>query len=464
MDQQHDTRTGSPTARLARFAATARVTDFPATVTHAATRHLVDTLGAVVAGRDQPTLRGAAAVCAELGAAGPVPVIGLGTRMDALSAAGLMAISAHAIELDDGNREGSYHPGTVVVPAVAAAAWHLDASGEDVLAAVIAGYEVAGQVARALHPHASRRGFQNTPVVGTLGAAAAVGRLLHLDAGQMEQAIGVAASASGGIFAYLTGGGTVKKFHPGHAAREGILAALMVARGAVTGPLGVLETKAGVLQAFGGLDHWPDTAADPEGVPLVATGYLKPYPCCRHIHPAIDGLLALRREHGVEPDRVRAIEVGTYAVAMPHAALPWDEFVIAQLSFPYVMGVALRTGMVALSSFDDAARRDPGVLSDVAKVRVSVDAECDRNYPAQGPARVTLVLDDGSRLSTYVAQPLGAPAVPMSDAALEDKFRMMLAGWAGRAAQDTLLGGLHALPGLARWRALHAHFAAPAAA
>lgn len=454
-----------PTATLAAFAATSRGDRFPPQAAAAARRHLLDTLGAIVAGRDQPSVTGMIAVHDEIGTSGTVPVIGTGRTADMLTAASLMAISAHAIELDDGNREGSFHPGAVVVPAVAAAAWHLDSTGEDVLSATIAGYEVAGQIARALHPHATKRGFQNTPVAGVIGAAAAAGRLLHLDPARMEQAIGAAASASGGTFAYLAGGGTIKKFHPAHAAREGLLAAFMVARGAATGPLGVIECKSGVLHAFGGLDRWPDNAADPEGMPLVASGYLKPYPCCRHIHPAIDGLLDLRRRHAIDPDQVAAVEVGTYAMAMPHAALPWDEFVIAQLSFPYVMGVALRIGKVDLDSFSAQSRSDACILGDVAKVRVSQDAECDRNYPAQGPARVVLVLRDGTRHETYVAQPSGSPAVPMGDGALDDKFRMMLAGWLDGPAADGLLRDIRRLgAGAAGWRDLHARLAGSKAA
>lgn len=447
----------SPTAALAAHAAALDAATLSPEAKRGAARHLADTLGAIVAGRSQPTVAAALAVAEELaGGLGEVPAIGTGRRLDPLSAATLMAIGAHAIELDDGNREGSFHPGTVVVPAAAAAAWHLDASGAEVVAAVAAGYEVAGRIARALHPDAGRRGFQTTPVTGVMGAAAAVGRLLRLDATAMEEASGVAASSSGGLFAYLTGGGTVKKFHPGHAAREGLLAAFMVERGAVQGPRGVLETKAGVLQAFGGLTNWPARAGQPGVPPIVASSYLKPYPCCRHIHPAIDALLELRARHALDPDVVERVEVGTYAVAMPHAALSWDDFVIAQLSFPYVMGVALRTGRVELSSFDEAARRDPAILADVAKVSVAVDAECDANYPVQGPARVTLLLRDGRRFSAYVPEPLGSPARPLPDDALAAKLRMMLAGWLDAAQETRVLEMLADPAALPRWRDLHA--------
>src|SRR5690606_38208650 len=111
-------------------------------------------------------------------------------------------------------------------------------------------------IAECLHPHASKRGFQTTPVAGTLGAAAAAGRVLGLDPNDMESALGIAASSSSGIFAYLSGGGNIKKLHPAHAAREGVFAALLAQQGIVQGPRNVAETRAGVLQAFGGLEQW----------------------------------------------------------------------------------------------------------------------------------------------------------------------------------------------------------------
>jgi len=445
----------TPTAALAAFAASTDAARFDAETRRHAARHIIDTIGAIAAGRTQPTVTGAAGLLAELGGTGVVPVIGLGRTADPLSAAYLMAVSAHAIELDDGNREGSFHPGTGIVPAAAAAAWHLDASGADMLAAVVAGYEVSVRVARALHPHTTKRGFQNTPVVGVLGAATAVGRLLRLDAARMEQAIGAAASSSSGIFAYLTGGGTVKKFHPGHAAREGLLAAMMVGRGVIEGPRGVMETKAGLLQAFGGIAGWPAGLPVTGGAPMITQCYLKPYPCCRHIHPAIDALLGLMQEHGINPDGVAQLDVGTYEVAMPHVTLPWDDFVLAQLSFPYVMAAALRTGRIELDSFADAARANPAILADTSKVRVTVDPEVQANYPKNGPARVTLTLRDGRTLSRYVAEPSGAAANPMNDAAVEAKMRMTMQGWLDTSAQDKALAALWALDRLPRWRSVH---------
>lgn len=445
----------SPTAALARFSQSLDFASLTDLEKRAAKRHFLDSLGACVAGIDQPLVRGAASLLDTLSGGGEVPVAGTGRRTDLLSAVYLMAVSCHALELDDGNREGSIHPGTVIVPAVLGLGYQLRASGAAALSAVVAGYEVAVSLAEVLHPHASRRGFQTTGVVGVVGAAAAAARLLSLDATRGEKAMGIAASSGAGLFAYLTGGGNIKKLHPAHAAREGVFAALLAARDVVDGPKSVAETTAGLFHGFGGIHPW--TGSIPGQRPAVlaiARSYTKPYPCCRHIHPAIDGLLFLREKHGLRPDEVASVEVGTYAAAMPHATLGWESLTTAQLSFPYVMAAALHTGTIDLETFSDRMRADPALIADTAKIRVQLDQECCDSYPKQGPARVAVTLHDGSRHAVYVADPRGCPELPMSDAELFEKFRMMTAGCISSQAANAIIERVWALETAASIRPL----------
>jgi 2-methylcitrate dehydratase PrpD len=201
--------------------------------------------------------------------------------------------------------------------------------------------------------------------------------------------------------------------------------------------MSVAETRAGIFHAFAGLE--PGTFALParRRTELAITRcYIKPYPCCRHIHPAIDGLLELRARHGFDADEVAAIDIGTYDAAMPHATLGWDAFTTAQLSFPYVIAAAMRTGTVELATFSEQARADPLVSVDAARVRVHLDAECSAAYPRQGPARVAVTLRDGRRHETYVADPRGSPEIPMSDREVFSKFRMMVGGRLTSQAAD----------------------------
>jgi 2-methylcitrate dehydratase PrpD len=342
----------NPTQALARFASGIDFDDLQPFELEAAKRHLLDALGACIAGGDETVVRSAAHLLDQIGGGGSVPVPATSYRTNLLSAAYLTSVACHAIELDDGNREGSIHPGAVIVPALLCAGHAFDVTGRNLLCALVAGYEVAVGLAEVLHPHAARRGFQTTGIAGVIGAAAGVARLLQFDALTTEKAMGIAASASAGIFAYLAGGGNIKKLHPAHAAREGVFAALLARDHVVDGPLGVAESKSGVFDAFAGLAPWRASVTDHRGGALAITrSYIKPYPCCRHIHPAIDALLEMKVSHRIDPDRVVRIDVGTYEAAMPHAALGWESFTVAQLSFPYVMGVALRSGRVNLESF-----------------------------------------------------------------------------------------------------------------
>ncbi len=431
------------TRRLARLASSLTYGDLDAPTRHAARRHILDTLGACLAGSHQAVSEAAEAVLAEILAAGAVPVPGRSRRADALSAAYLTGAGAHGLELDDGYRAGSVHPGAVVVPAALAAGHGLGASGAALMTAVTAGYEAVARVAAAAQPELRRRGFHATSSAGVFGAAAAAGRLRGLDAQAMENAFGLAASSAGGLFAFVQGGGEVKRLHPGHAAREGLLAALLAERG-IEGPPQVLEARDGFFQAFAGHDVRAGKAA---GLDLFAGWdgfaitdcYIKPYPCCRHFHAALDALFEILRAQELEPAMVERVEVGTYEFAAAHAAAAWDSLAGAQLSFPFVMATALRKRAVTLEHFSQACREDPKVRADCAKIRVSVDAECEAKYPRFRPAKVTVRCRDGRAFQGAVDEPLGAPRNPLDDRALGAKY-LDLAGpvLGARRAQETL--------------------------
>ena len=415
-----DTGRGA-TRRLAGFASSLSYGDLDAASRHAAKRHILDTLGACLAGSAHPVTKAAEAVLALGSGAGPVPVPGRRCRADAATAAYLGGTSAHGLELDDGYRPGSVHPGCVVVPAAFAAAYELGASGSEILTAVTVGYEVAARIAAAAQPGLRRRGFHATGACGVFGAAAAVGALRGLDTPAMETAFGLAASSAGGLFAFTGGGGEVKRLHAGQAARDGLLAALMAERG-VAGPPNVLECRDGFFQAFAGGEAVPeDLGAGRDGFAITQC-YIKPYACCRHFHGALDALFEILDAEDLDPAAVERIEVGTYAFAAAHGSVGWDDMATAQLSFRFVMAKALHARAVRPEHFSEACRRDPKVIADCAKIAVSVDADCEARYPRVRPAKVTLHATGGRRFVHAVDEPLGAPRNPLDDAALGDKY------------------------------------------
>src|SRR5260370_15998830 len=156
--------------------------------------------------------------------------------------------------------------------------------------AIVTGYETVIAIGRACHPQLRQRGSHPTAAVGVVGSAAATGKLGGLSAEQLAHALGLAASSAGGLFAFVNGGGDIKRLHAGHAAREGLQAALLAEHG-VQGPPGVIEARVGFMQAFAGTDRTRAIALPPP-VPFgITVCYIQPYPCCRHIHPAVEALI-----------------------------------------------------------------------------------------------------------------------------------------------------------------------------
>ncbi len=432
-----------PTAALAGFLAALKLEAVDDFARHAARRHLIDTLGAIVAGAGQEVTGIAERVLGGVHGTGAVPVPGFAAGYDLLTAAYLAGTAGHGLELDDGYRAGSVHPGTVVVPAAWSLAASRGASGTALLAAVIAGYEACCRIAAAAHPRSRLRGFHNTGIAGVFGAAAAAGSLLGFDADAMEAAFGTAGSSAAGLFSFLAGG-DVKRTHPGHAAREGILAALLTREG-LAAPRGVLEFKDGFFNAFAGgadADILHAGGAGPNSPLAVANCYMKPYACCRHIHAAIDGVLKIVAEHDLAPEDVARIDFGTYAIAESHAHVGWTEMTTAQMSFPFVIAATLVRRRASLHEFGPAERADARILAQTGKVHVHVDPECDADYPRKRAAKTRLATTDGRVFETYFAEPYGAASNPLTDTALEQKFlglaEPVLGAGRARAALDAL--------------------------
>jgi 2-methylcitrate dehydratase PrpD len=411
------------TAALIAFASGLRFDGFDAEVRHCARRHLLDTVGVMISGAAGDVATRAEAVLAAVrGGGGSIPVPGRRRRADLLDAAFLGGTAAHGIELDDGYRQGSVHPGSAVLPAALAVGFQTGASGKAVIEAMVAGYETVIALARTCHPDLRQRGFHPTGACGVFGAAVAAAKLRGLPPARIADAIGIAASSAAGLFAFVNGGADIKRLHAGHAAREGLQAALLAEQG-VQGPPGVIESRDGFLQAFafGRTDKARPVALPPE-VPFGITDcYIKPYACCRHLQPAVEALMGLCRDENITPDEVARIDVDTYRIAAEHAHTGWDDFASAQLSFPYLIGLALRFRAIRLEHFSDGVRRDPAAGAIARKLHVTATPEVDRLYPELRPARVTVTTARGV-FTRHADEALGSRLVPLDDAGLRAKF------------------------------------------
>lgn len=426
-----------PTRALVSRIADLRWADLPHDVQHAARRHLLDTVGVMVAGCAGDVAGRLCALLAQERAPGTIPVPGRTRRLDRLDAAHVGGTGAHGIELDDGYRQGSVHPGVAVVPALLALSHGRCVSGARLLEALVAGYETVTAVGRACHPALRKRGFHPTGTVGALGAAMAAGRLEGLDAAHIESALGFAASSAAGLFAFLGGGGDVKRLHAGHAAREGLLAALLARQG-VQGPPHVLEAPDGFFQAFAGAAGGTELVFGEFGI---LDCYIKPHACCRHLQPALEALIGLVADHGLEAGAIEEIHVETYAIAAAHAQTGWGDFASAQLSFPFVLALGLRFGAADLPHFSAEHRKDPSITGVCDRIRVSTAADLDCLYPEQRPARVTVRTPLGS-FTRAASEALGSRLLPLDDAALSHKFLGLAEPVLGNEAAKILLEAL----------------------
>ena len=414
-------------------------------VRHYAKRHLLDTVGVMIAGAGGDVATRAEAMLAAVRPAGTAAVPGRARRADLLDAAFLGGTAAHGIELDDGYRQGSVHPGCAVVPALLALAQARKMSGRALIEAMVAGYETVTAVGRACHPELRRRGFHPTGAVAVLGAAMAAGKLRGLGDTQLANALGLAASSAGGLFAFVNGGADIKRLHAGHAAREGLQAALLAEQG-VEGPPHVIETRDGFLQAFAFGRTGPARGIElPPAVPFGITDcYIKPYPCCRHIQPAVEALIGLLTDEKIGTAEVTRVEAATYRIAAEHAETGWDNFASAQLSFPYLMALALAFRAIKLAHFGEEQRRDPALAALAAKIHVTAPPDIDRLYPRLRPARVTVTTARGT-FTRQADEALGSRLVPLDDHGLQAKFHGLVAPVLGAAHAADLARRLWAI-------------------
>jgi len=238
----------------------------------------------------------------------------------------------------------------------------------------------------------------------------------------MIDALGIAGHQSSGLFEGVKEGKMTKRFAAGWAAQSGVTAADLAKLG-FTGPSTVLEGEWGYLKAFSDqADPSQLTAKLGEQYNIMETTF-KPYPCCKALHAAIDGMLELNGECRFDPDRVAEVVVGGYEkLVRMHDIYEPATSMAAQFSIPYVVSVALLKGIPGVEDFDERNIRDEKVLEFARKVKLAVDPEVTPYFPANEPSKVTVKLINGSSFTKTVICSKGTPNNPMSREELEVKF------------------------------------------
>ncbi|HEX2029912.1 MAG TPA: MmgE/PrpD family protein [Actinomycetota bacterium] len=432
----------SVTERLAAWAVGLGDRGLPADVSEVTAHRLLDYLANVLGGADQPSV--ARLVRFASRHPGDVPLPG-GSSTWPDHAALVYGAAAHAIESDDTHQPSSSHPGAVVFSTVLPLALAGNAEWPSVAAATVVGYEVMGRIGEASRPAGEyARGFHPTGTVGAFAAAAAAGVLGGADADQLSDAMGIAGSFSSGSMSYLTNGSWTKHLHPGWAAHGGLLAAALAADG-YAAPRRVLERPHGY---FAGHSDAPDPATALTSLGsrpyVIERTSLKAHGCCRYEQAAIDGILELRRRHGVVAEDVAAVRVGVLAAGWDIIAAPAERkrrpanAVDAQFSMPFGAAVALVYGRASRHEHTEAHVRDPAVISMMDRVECFLDPSLDEAFPARWPAIVELRLRDGRELSIRVEYPKGDPENPLSLEEVADKLHQVAPAVDERARGDVI--------------------------
>lgn len=419
----------SVTTTLSSYSAGIRLADLPPEVVERARFLVLDLVGNIVRARHDAESTPALLAAAKALGFGPVAqgfgVFGDTARYTAAGAALLNGALGHSLDFDDTHAAGSLHPGAPVIPAAIAAGEMTGASGADVLAAIVAGYEVTCRIALALPAGEHyQRGFHPTATCGAFGAAAAAGRVFGLSADDIASAMGIALSQAAGSLQFLANGAWTKRFQVGWAAMNG-LAAATLAREGFKGAADALEGKAGFMRAYAP-NPTPDRALLNLGIEyeLMKTA-VKPYPSCRYGHAGIDAMLALRAEHNLTPAEIDSVTYGTSTSGMILVGEPAEKranpqnVVDGQFSGPFVLASALATGAMNWDSYTNLF--DPTIRSLLPKIRVANDADAQAEFPANMSGKVTIQAR-GQTFEKMVVIPKGEPDNFLTEPELRAKF------------------------------------------
>lgn len=404
----------------------------PAEVVAGARWRILDTLGVIfaVAALDygQKIRAGVLAMGGAMGGQGHSHILGFAGTTAAQPAAIANGAMASAQSYDDTHNATIVHVTASLLAACLALGEELDSSAADFMAALIAGSELACRIGMAAPLQFHKRGWHPTGIFGAVGATYAACRLLHLDAPQTAQAVGIVGSFAAGIGAGMREGAESPNLHAGWAAQSGIAAALLAQHGH-TGPMQVFEGGGGLFQTHvQDKDYRFDFAGALAGLGRrweCQTISLKPYPCAHVLHSFLDAILALRAA-GLRAGDVKRIccPIADYMIGVvcePRAQkiAPQNDWQ-GRGSLPYSLAEALVTGKLDGTSY----RGDPATRNEIRALAQKIEHEVDPSAkPGQFKGWVIVETNDGRVLERVDPYNRGSAERPLHDFDILKKFR-----------------------------------------
>lgn len=409
---------GQPIERLAQFAADTKWEDIPPPVQRQAKRVFLDTLGVILAGSVQPEPRRLRERLASTAGAGATVYAQGWPTHDPRTAALLNGLAGRAIELCEGLRLVSGQAAMQTLPGILACAEHAQASGREMLTALVVGYEVAGRLAGGFTPRALAH--QNGQV-SLLAAAAAGARVRGMNAAQLSRAMRIATTlVLTPSYTNVVAGATALNVAGGMSGFVGALAPDLVDAGFEAQPDAIEEalaklvgegfTTEGLLDGLG--TRWE-----------ITRNYFRLYACCNPIHPALDALKAVLAKLRPKPGEIERIDIATYRFASVMRNPDPPNYFASKYSLPHAAAVMAIKGDAGYAQLDDASVRDPAVAALRHRVHVTEDPAMSAVAPRLRPARVRLALKDGRQATHACESHRGDFNQPFEDSELRDKFR-----------------------------------------
>ena len=433
---------------LANFAANLTAADIPGDVMNRAEDLLVDWFGSAIAGKGARPVETITQFAQNMGGfnsnnPGSAEILISRFSSSPFLAALANAAASHVAEQDDVHNGSVFHPATVVFPAALATAQTLGASGEDLLVAAIAGYEVGIRVGEFLG-RSHYKTFHTTGTAGTLAAAAAVGHLLKLNPEQMLHAFGSAGTQSAGLWEFLRDAADSKQLHTAHASATGLMSAYL-AKAGFTGAAHILEGKQGLAAGMSS-DANPSKLTDRLGSRwTIAETSFKYHASCRHTHPAADALLQVMLAHDLKPSDIAKVETLVHQGAIDVLGPVTDPTTVHQSKFSMgtVLALIAHYHFAGLQEFDQHFH-DQEICAFRDRITMVLDPEVDSAYPQRWIGKVKVYLHDGKVFDGRVDEPKGDPGNTLSRVEITDKA-MRLAAFSGGATPTEMATAIERL-------------------
>lgn len=385
---------------------------------------LLDWLTAGWSALDMPQAARIRALAGELTpGTGPCAAFGLASGMPPQAAAFANAGIAHLREIDDAHRAAMLHPGVVAITPVLALAPELGLSRAQAARAIVAGYEVALRLGETLGAgHAAM--FHATATAGCVGAAAAAGMAMGLDADRLHHALGIAATQAAGLWQLVDDDAhESKSLHPAFAVRNG-MAAAYAARAGFPGARAFATGARGLYAALGGAGSIDVLAGGLDAPERLHTATVKAWPACAMLFTPLDATKALMQEHGIVATDVSAMEIEVFPHALKIAGVAWPaKAAEASFCLRYVLAVLLLRGRLGIADTESPDFDEPELKALAARMTVTPSEEFQKVFPQRRPSRVTVTLKDGRQFSACRDLRRGDPEDPFSWSGMQERMR-----------------------------------------